>query len=137
MALIFKKLQNLQTLNIRNMPEAESPTAWLPTDQMYTRLATMVMDIIASNMVPNTRRPHKFRTIALGAATYADLAIGANHFSFNADRDFLQLRAYHVDYHTDESGKMSSVVKQVAKGSPNDTLGVCKNVGILCLYWLG
>lgn len=98
----------------------------------------MFMDIVTSDIDPSPGDQNRIKIIALGAPTYNDRKIGANHFPFNDERDFLRLRVYQVDYRPNCYGRgVSPILKMVSKGSPAHAYRTCSNIGILENYWLG
>lgn len=61
----------------------------------------------------------------------------SHHASSDPLRDFFRLRVYDVDYHCNADRSWSPVLRQVAKGKPDDELGVSRNMDAFEHYWLG
>lgn len=130
----FSRLSQLQTLNIRNLPEAKTPKTWLPNDYMMEGLATMLLNIVTKNA--QTAQALTLKTIAIGAPTYGSIRVGMNHYTPSSISDFLQLRIYHVNYGCQCRNSLSPKLHLIARGTPADACGNAENLNIFTLYWL-
>lgn len=129
---------NPNTLSSLTFSRLWEVTCWLLHVMKFLALAVMFMDIVTSDVDTTFSGRSRIRTIALGAPTYNDIRIGANYFPFDAERDFLRLRVYQVDYHPNDYGYgVCPILKMVAKGSPAHAYRTCANIEILETYWLG
>ena len=98
----------------------------------------MVMDLISSE--PDSERisrDSKIQTIAVGAPTFADIALGGHDSSLDPVREFLRLRVYQIEYRSNiYERKVSPNLHLVAKGNPTNAYRYCSNIEILGNYWL-
>lgn len=102
---------------------------------MYQSLATKFMDSMIER--PNTDHLIQIKTIGLGSLKYADVHVGMSHESpHNEIREFLRLRVYEIDYHRSRQGVWSPVLRQIAKGKPDDELSLTHNMDVFKHYWL-
>ena len=128
-------MPHLNTLNIRNLPEACIENTCLSND---VKLRGFVDAFLGDYVLwePWEGKP-QLRTLALGATTYGNTRIGTNHFTGNNLADYVRLRVYNVDYiYHHRTGKRTSSVDLVAKGFADDALGFCKHMDLLDVYWL-
>jgi len=130
----FSKLRHLQTLNIRNLPDAPTVNTWLPTDYMLDGLAMMLLNIIS--LKARTDLPPVLKTVAIGALNYGHVMMGVNHYRTHPFANFLQLRIYRVSYDCASHGPRTPRLHMLAKGTPADALGAAENLEIFDVYWL-
>lgn len=103
---------------------------------MYQSLATRFMETMLER--PKTKRLVQIKTIGLGSLRYADVYEGTSHDdSYDEPRDFFRLRVYEIDYHRSGQGSWSPVLRQIAKGKPDDELSLAHNMDVFKHYWLG
>ena len=129
----FSKLEQLQTLNIRNLPEVEGIGTQPSNDHVLEGLGTMFLNIITKHT--RTGQPPALMTLAIGASTYASTKVGMSISASNAASALVQLHIYHVNYDSWYSyrGSPSPKLHLIAIGKSADR---AKDVDIFSLYWL-
>lgn len=130
---ISRRLPNLRTLHLRNLPTTNLTETYLPVDYLVRGTACKVLDRYADSKSLN--RQKSLVTIALGASLYQDTVIGSNHFSSDPVHDYLQLRVYHVDFNYQSVLGPLPTVTQVAKGFI-DAATMCSDKELLRQCWL-
>jgi len=130
----FSKLRYLETLNVRNSPEAPIVKHWFPNDYVIEALVTLLVDVL--KIKARRDRPRLLKTIGVGSHTYGNAVMGANHYPMHKAADFLQLRIYRVNYGHSSRGSNSPRPHLIAKGTPADAYGEAENLDIFNVYWL-
>ena len=125
----LSKLPKLETLNIRNMPMTKDDRPWLTHEVLYQAFANNFARIACF------QKP--LRTFALGALIYEDAKLGRSYLDPEKGRDFLKLRIYYVGYNVSTLGRSMVECTQVASHTAEEAEGICPNLDIFKVYWMG
>ena len=116
----LKKMKDLKTLNIRNLPrmtpDAFVRSDWLPSYWKFQALASMIVDDVMESNICEAGRLPKLSVIGLGALTYCDVWDG-NLAQRQTDLDdYLRLRIFAADYAKTRIGKTQPLLSPLACG---------------------
>lgn len=131
-AIYFRRMPNLELLNIRNLPTLQDRISVIPTDYFVKGLAAMFLDAVNKK-----RTSASFRTIALGSPLYRDMKVGTHHVAHTCVSDFLRFRVYNVDYAYPSPSGLSTVLSELVKGAVINDDETFTPEYLLNDYWLG
>lgn len=124
-------LKQLETLNIRNLPEKPEDTNPECFPYFHENIATKIARMMYRN-------DHKgLKVIGTGAVTYTDIWIGRSQIGAEDVGHYLCPRIFHVDFPVNITGSRHPVLTQIAQGTALDAQEYSSNLRIFKPYWLG
>lgn len=136
----LSRLENLRTLNIRNMPEVSylqfGLVEWLNIDDLCQSLITSLLKRVVDKY--NYVYKPNLDVVILGGLTYRDVYDASRVWDAHPLDDFLRLRVYRAEYILKRpENTFITNAKLEAKGySPRIKL-LSDQLHILDQYWLG
>lgn len=124
-------LEQLETLNIRNLPEKPEDT----DPDCFTYLHESIAIRTARMMCTYGHR--SLKVIGTGAVTYKDIWIGRSQRVTKTVDFYLCPRIFHVAYPVNITGSRHPVLTQIAQGTAIDAQEYSSNIRIFEPYWLG
>ncbi|KAI4194006.1 MAG: hypothetical protein LQ348_002729 [Seirophora lacunosa] len=137
----FRKMKQLRTLNIRNMPYIDPKATMLNYEELHASYATSVLKILQHYPHENTIDPRvlsTLQTLALGALTYRDVYNGLGCYDCKGEDlyKFLRLQVFKVGrYRLD--GQERTLAMHIESGTYEKTQAAGGDVNIFKPYWLG
>ena len=133
----LRELEDLRTLNIRNLVEHQHPFK-SPCNHSIVQQHAHDAGLIAEAIVKySTTSPPKLNIIALGTVTYKDRWLGRTEWDPEKPQDFyLCPRFYHVQHPVNVKGRRKALLTPVAQGTADEAEEYSSDLRIFEPYWL-
>ena len=140
MTQYLSRLEILETLNVRNLPQFDGPPIFLDIDYLLEGLGTqLVEERLRRHFKDGLKSPGSPRTLGLGAAMYGNVRLGTYQFEDHKVASILRLRIFHIEYHQVQSRAFTGWVAKlhlIAQGAPADAEGYAHDLSVFQPYWL-